>query len=58
MCVDMGVPFLGKVPLDPRLARACDEGVNYLAENPDAIAAQSLNKIVASFFSLLFKFAF
>ncbi|KAL7221079.1 hypothetical protein ACSBR1_023102 [Camellia fascicularis] len=26
MCSDMGVPFLGKVPLDPRLCKAAEEG--------------------------------
>jgi len=29
MCIDMNVPFLGSIPLDPRIARACDEGKNF-----------------------------
>jgi len=32
----MGVPFLGKIPLDPRLARACDEGKSFLEEYPNS----------------------
>ncbi|CAI0456829.1 unnamed protein product [Linum tenue] len=26
MCQEMGVPFLGKVPLDPQLCKAAEEG--------------------------------
>jgi len=41
MAVDMGVPYLGKVPIDPELAAAGDQGVPYLqkfAERPAAKA--------------------
>lgn len=47
MCKDMGVPFLGRVPIDPRLARACDEGKNYCALFPDAPGVRALADIVA-----------
>jgi len=35
MCADMQVPFLGSIPLDPRVARSCDEGLD-LTEEPTA----------------------
>jgi Mrp family chromosome partitioning ATPase len=37
MAEEMNIPFLGSIPIDPRLARACDEGKNFLslyAESP------------------------
>ncbi|XP_037071679.1 cytosolic Fe-S cluster assembly factor nubp1-like [Pollicipes pollicipes] len=33
MARDMEVPYLGSIPLDPRVARSCDEGLD-LAEEP------------------------
>lgn len=33
---DTGVPLLGRLPLDPRVAQACDEGTNILTQEPDA----------------------
>lgn len=48
MCSDMNVPLLGKVPLDPRIARACDEGKFYLGEYPDSPATAALNDIFQS----------
>ena len=27
MCEDMGVEFLGSIPLDPTIGRACDTGI-------------------------------
>lgn len=46
MAEEMGVPFLGRVPLDPNLARACDEGTSFLEDFPASPAAQSLRSIV------------
>jgi len=46
MCKDLSVPFLGNLQLDPRLARCCDEGKDYLTEIPDSPAVKSLNEIV------------
>jgi hypothetical protein len=47
MCQELNVPFLGKVPLDPRIAKACDEGKFYLSEYPDSEATRSLGSIFA-----------
>jgi len=46
MAKEMGVPFAGSIPIDPRLARACDEGSNYAAAYPDSPAVQSLARCV------------
>lgn len=46
MAEEMGVPFLGSIPLDPRLARACDEGKNFLSLYPDSPATQAITNCV------------
>jgi len=43
---EMGVPFLGKIPLDPEVVRAGDEGFAYLRVHHDGPTAQALNHIV------------
>ncbi|XP_054287223.1 cytosolic Fe-S cluster assembly factor NUBP1 homolog [Macrosteles quadrilineatus] len=46
MCVDLGVPLLGQMPLDPMLARCCDEGRDFLSEMPESPAVAALKQIV------------
>ncbi len=46
MSEDCGVPFLGSIPLDPRIGKACDEGANFLDTCPDSPAAQSYLSII------------
>ena len=44
MAQDFGVPFLGKIPMDPALARACDLGAPFIdtgRPNPTADAMRS-----------------
>lgn len=48
MCIDMNVPFLGSLPLDPKLARCCDEGRDYITFLPDSPAVIELNEITLS----------
>lgn len=50
MCADLNLPLLGKVPLDPRIARSCDEGRSFLNEVPDSPAAKVYQSIVQSGF--------
>jgi len=45
MCTDMNLHFLGSIPLDPRVARACDEGRFYLDEFPDSEATKAFNRV-------------
>ena len=41
-----GIPLLGKVPLDPRIGKACDSGVSFLDAVPDSPATHALLDIV------------
>jgi hypothetical protein len=40
MCADMGVALLGKVPMDPALGRAAEEGRSVFVEGAAAGAAR------------------
>ena len=44
---DMGVPFLGSIPMDPKIAEACDEGRAYIASYTDSPTAVIMRDIVA-----------
>lgn len=48
MCEDLQVPFLGSLPLDPKIARCSDEGKNFIRELPDSPVVLALNTIVES----------
>ncbi|XP_028395594.1 cytosolic Fe-S cluster assembly factor nubp1-A-like [Dendronephthya gigantea] len=43
---DMKIPFLGKLPLDPRIGRCCDEGKSFLTVVPDSPAAKCYKEII------------
>lgn len=45
MSKELNVEFLGSIPLDPFLARCCDEGKNFLTEMSDSPTVSALNKI-------------
>jgi hypothetical protein len=45
MATDFGVPFLGRIPLDPQLARACDEGQSYVDRCPDSAGAKAFHAV-------------
>lgn len=46
MATEMKVPFLGKVPLDPRIGRCCDEGKSFLSEVPESPATNAYKQII------------
>ncbi|WCJ28136.1 Cytosolic Fe-S cluster assembly factor NBP35 [Euphorbia peplus] len=46
MCREMDVPFLGKVPLDPQLCKAAEEGRSCFADQKCGVSAPALNNIV------------
>ncbi len=46
MCQELGLSFLGKLPLDPRIGQCCDEGKSYLSEVPDSPAAVAFKTII------------
>ncbi|KAN0026999.1 hypothetical protein ACTFIU_009678 [Dictyostelium citrinum] len=45
MSQDMNVPFLGRIPIDPLIARSCDEGKSYLITHPNSEATKQYNLI-------------
>ena len=47
VALKMSVPFLGAIPLDPRIARDSDSGKPFVSENPDSAAAKAFRDIVA-----------
>ncbi|KAJ4899914.1 Cytosolic Fe-S cluster assembly factor NBP35 [Raphanus sativus] len=46
MCEELGVPFLGKVPLDPQLCRAAERGKSCFEGNKCAVSAPALKSII------------
>lgn len=46
MCEDEGIPFLGAVPLDPRIGMACDYGESFLDAYPESPAAKQVEEVV------------
>ena len=43
---ETGIPFLGKVPLDPRIGMACDYGESFFDSYPDSPACKALQAVV------------
>ncbi|XP_057329431.1 cytosolic Fe-S cluster assembly factor NUBP1 homolog [Microplitis mediator] len=46
MAEEMNIDFLGSLPLDPLLARCCDEGKNVFTEMPESPTIVELKKVV------------
>lgn len=46
MCQEMGVPFLGKVPLDPQLCKAAEEGRSCFEDQKCSVSAPALKSII------------
>ncbi len=46
VATDMGVTFLGSIPLDPRISKTTDAGAPFIIEEPDSQAAAVFRKIV------------
>lgn len=43
---ELGLPFLGRIPLDPRIVVGGDAGQPFVLENPDSPAAKAFREIV------------
>ncbi len=43
---DMGVPFLGSIPIDPQIAEACDNGRSYIHHYAASQSAQRMQEII------------
>ncbi|ORX57453.1 cytosolic Fe-S cluster assembly factor NBP35 [Hesseltinella vesiculosa] len=50
---ELNLTLLGKIPLDPRVAKSCDTGVSFMEEYPDSPACQALEQIIAKIHSLI-----
>src|SRR5574341_1369438 len=46
ICRELGVTFLGKIPLDPAITEKCDSGEAFVAAFPNSEAARAFNEIV------------
>jgi len=46
MCKDLDLLFLGSIPLDPLLARSCDEGKSFISQFPDSPASKAYKEII------------
>nr|KAJ3402348.1 Cytosolic Fe-S cluster assembly factor nubp1 [Polyrhizophydium stewartii] len=46
MAREMDVPFLGSVPIDPRIGMSCDRGRSFLDEFPESPASEAYMRIV------------
>lgn len=53
MCRDMEVPFLGKVPLDPQLCKAAEEGRSCFEDSRCRFSSPALKEIVEKLLSQL-----
>lgn len=47
LCEELGLTFLGSVPLDPRIAKCCDMGESFVDEHPDSPASTAYLEIIA-----------
>ena len=43
---EMGVPFLGRVPIDPKIVQSSDSGKAFILENPESAASKAFMDIV------------
>ena len=46
VALEMEVPFLGSIPLDPRISKVMDLGLPFISEQPESPAAKSFSNIV------------
>ena len=47
MAAEMGVAFLGRVPLDPAVGAACDAGKPFVLNNGDSETARAFGRVLA-----------
>ncbi|OMJ11792.1 Cytosolic Fe-S cluster assembly factor NBP35 [Smittium culicis] len=46
LCSELGLDFLGSIPLDPRIGKSCDNGLSFTDQFPESPAAQAYLQIV------------
>eukprot|EP00034_Subulatomonas_tetraspora_P000814 GABW01001084.1.p1 GENE.GABW01001084.1~~GABW01001084.1.p1 ORF type:complete len:94 (-),score=41.08 GABW01001084.1:110-391(-) len=45
MCECSEVPFLGQIPLDPKLMLSADTGASFIKQHPDAAGAKAFKSV-------------
>ncbi|MBN1126696.1 MAG: P-loop NTPase, partial [Sedimentisphaerales bacterium] len=46
MALEMNIPFLGRIPIDPQIVHACDSGDPYIRQYGQSRAAQSFREAI------------
>lgn len=46
LCEELGLNFLGSIPLDPRIGKSCDLGVSFTDEYPDSPATNAYLDVI------------
>lgn len=46
LCQELGLTFLGSVPLDPRIAKCCDAGESFVEEYPESPTSEAYLAII------------
>ncbi len=52
MAKKMNVPFLGRIPLDPKIVDACDSGQPYMQNYPESETAKAFDKAMSPLLNL------
>ena len=52
MARQMGVPFLGRIPIDPQIVQSCDSGKPFVSHNNQSQTAKAFEKISAPILEL------
>lgn len=50
---EMGIPFLGSIPIEPKVVEATDTGMPYVTEYPDSSVAKAYKRIIDNVFNIL-----
>ena len=45
---ELGVPFLGEIPIDPRIVEGGDSGVPIVVQTPDSVAAKAFHELAGT----------
>jgi len=43
---ELGIPFLGSIPIDPKICEGADKGVSFIVEHADSPASKAFMEIV------------
>lgn len=44
---EMGVPFLGSIPMDPEIAESSDCGTPFVLRHPDSASSKAFSEVVS-----------